>query len=212
MLHRLLPTITEEHLKVVKVGTRAGGVRVMAVKAMGAGSLRMAPLVTGAACLSRVTKTTMSPYVLKVGMCRAGVSSEWWLTGSGNLPGASSVAEHSGHVVKQHNWNQGHHPWPLWFMKRVHEIDQSNCMFVDVDVRSVSTFQQAASAGAQEEPFADNCDVTIPVLVNSKALAQGDELRVYWSPRHVARGERKSQITWTSQARVKLGKQQQRNK
>ena len=51
-LRRLLPPITEEHLTVVKVGTRAGGVRVMAVKAMGAGSLRMAPLVTGAALVS----------------------------------------------------------------------------------------------------------------------------------------------------------------
>ena len=45
-----------------------------------------------------------------------------------------------------------------------------------------------------------------------KALAQGEELRVHWSPRHVARGERKSHITWTSQARVKLGMHPQRNK
>ena len=49
MLHRRLPAITEKHLNVAEGGTRGGGVRVIAVKAMGAGFLRMAPLVTGAA-------------------------------------------------------------------------------------------------------------------------------------------------------------------
>ena len=102
MLHCRIPTITQSHLKMVKGGTRGGGVRVMAMKAMEAGALRMAPLVTGGACLSRVSKAAAAPDVLKVRVSRAGNRSEWCLNGSGALPAASSMAEPSGKTVKQH--------------------------------------------------------------------------------------------------------------
>ena len=209
MLHRELPTITDKHLKVVKGDIRGGGVRVLAMKAMEAGALRMAPLVTGGASLARLSKDVSAPYVLKVRVTRAGNSSEWCLNGSGGLPAPSAVVGASGNAVTQHNWMPAHNPWPLWFMKRVSELSESNCMFEDFDVRSVSTFDPKGRG----EAFADNYDLTMPVLVNTKALVVGDEMRVFWtSSKQVSRAEKGGNITWASQARVKIGKQQHRRK
>ena len=44
--------------------------------------------------------------------------------------------------------------------------------------------------------------------MNTKALAAGDELRVLWAHKPVVKQEKDSKITWASQARVKIGKQQ----
>ena len=99
-------------------------------------------------------------------------------------------------------------PWPLWFVKRVVDVKQANCVFEDVDTRCVTTFDHKGRA----DPFADNCDVILPVLVNTKALVAGEELRVLWAQPPVAKKEKTSTITWASQARVKLSKQQQKKK
>ena len=109
--------------------------------------------------------------------------------------------------MKRHYWNAGHNPWPLWFMKRVSDMSERNCIFDDVDVRCVNTFQPPARLG--HEAFVDNCDRTVPVLLNTSAVAEGEELVVYWPPRQVSTaGRPSSQITWASQARAKLDNQQ----
>ena len=56
------------------------------------------------------------------------------------------------------------------------------------------------------EPFADNCDITFPVLVNTIALAAGDELKVHWVPRPAAAKEPRGAVTWATQARRQLNK------
>ena len=66
------------------------------------------------------------------------------------------------------------------------------------------------SVSAGGDPMADNVDVVVPVLVNAKDLAKGDELRVLWTRKPAAKQEKTSKITWASQARVKIGKQQQK--
>ena len=58
------------------------------------------------------------------------------------------------------------------------------------------------------EPIADNCEVAVPVLVNTKALKAGEELRVLWSRKPVVKQDKTSKVTWASQARLKIGKQQ----
>ena len=88
-------------------------------------------------------------------------------------------------------------------MKRVIDCGDSNCSFEDVDVRCVSTFDQKGHG----EAFADSCDLTMPALVNTKALCVGDEMRVFWTPKQVSRAERGGHITWASQARMKIRKQ-----
>ena len=206
MLHFQLPPITEDHLKLVKGDIRGGGVRVVAVSAMEQGMLRMAPIVTGGACLVRLAKESAASH-LKVRVTRSGETSEWCLTGGGTLPSASAVADQGG-VVTQHSWKPGHFPWPLWFVKRVDSVKEANCSFEDVDTRCVSTFDHKGRA----DPFADNCDVIVPVLVNTKALVAGEELRVLWAQPPVAKKEKTSTITWASQARVKMSKQQQKKK
>ena len=213
LLHQRLPTITDEHLKIIKGGTRGGGVHVVAAKAMKEGELCMAPLVTGATSLSRLTLTPSAPYVLNVRVQHQGAKSEWCLLGQGNLPAASAAAEKDGKVVSQHAWVPGNNPWPLWHIKRVHVKEESNCVFLDVDVRNVSTFQPAVAptvaGAAKAEAFADNYDVVVPVLVNTKPLAEGEELQVFWTARQLSsKASKSSQITWASQARTKLGKQQ----
>ena len=145
----------------------------------------MAPLVTGGSCLSRFFKEANQPYVLKIKITQASSTTEWYLNGSGGLPGPSVAAESADNVVSQHNWMPGHNPWPLWFVKRVLDTEQANCKFEEVLVRMVSTFAPAAPL----EAFADNVDITIPMLVNTKAVAAGDELRVLWAPRHKQKAE-----------------------
>ena len=61
----------------MKGDTRDGRVRVVAMNAMEAGALRMAPLVTGGACLARLSKEAATNYVLKVRVTQSGNSSEW---------------------------------------------------------------------------------------------------------------------------------------
>ena len=93
MLHQQLPTIIQGYVQVVKEGTRGSGVRVMSLKAWEVGALRMAPLVTGATCLSRVSKVAVAPHVLKVRVCIGGAKTDWWLSGSGALPQPSAAVE-----------------------------------------------------------------------------------------------------------------------
>ena len=206
MLHFQLPRPTEAHLKIVKGDIRGGGVRVVAVSAMKEGALRMAPMATGPACLTRLAKETATTH-LKVRVTRHGEVSEWCLTCGPPLPAPSAVAE-QGSVVTQHSWKPCHFPWPLWFIKRVSHVDEANCKFEEMLARCVSTFDQ----NGRGEPFADNCDVVVPVLVNTKSLGVGDELRVLWAQKSVAKPADSSKITWVSQARVKLGNQHQRQK
>ena len=87
-------------------------------------------------------------------------------------------------------------------MKRVSDVKEANCTFEEVDQRSVGVFDQKQRG----EPIADNCDVVVPVLVNNKALAAGEELKVLWSHTPVAKKDKGSKVTWASQARLKLGK------
>ena len=75
-------------------------------------------------------------------------------------------------------------------------------------VRSVSTF----ALKGRGEPSADNFDIAIPVLVNVAALAQGEELRVHWSAAVAAKADKRAGITWASQARQSLSKQQRRGR
>ena len=106
--------------------------------------------------------------------------------------------------MTQHSWMPGHNPWPLWFIKRVGEVGDSNCSFQEMDVRVVSTFDLQDDG----EAFASNFDMTLPVLVNSKDLSVGEELRVFWAVRHTSRPSTKmDKVTWASQARTSIGKQ-----
>ena len=89
-------------------------------------------------------------------------------------------------------------------MKRVCEPDESNCRFENVDVRMVSTCTQIGCG----EAFADNFDLTLPVLVNTKVLNVGDELRVCWKANEISKTGKGANITWASQARAKIGKKQ----
>ena len=168
--------------------------------------LRMAPIVTGGACLVRLAKESSASH-LKLRVTHQGETSEWCLTGGGTLPSASAVAEQGG-VVTQHSWKPAHFPWPLWFVKRVADVDQANCSFEDVDTRCVSTYAHKGGG----DPFADNCDVILPVLVNTKALDAGEELRVLWVQKPIAKVAKTSTITWASQARVKMSKLHQKKK
>ena len=188
--------------------TRGGGVSVLAAKAMQVGELRMAPLITGGSSLSRFSQTASAGFVLQVRVTRGDVTSEWHLNGSGSLPSASMAVEHSDKEVTKHNWLAGHNPWPLWFIKRVNSQSESNCSFEDMVVRTVSTFQ-ATEAREGGDAFAANEDIVVPVLVNTKAVAKGDELRVHWMPKmKSSKSARADEITWATQARQKLGKQQ----
>ena len=147
----------------------------MAMKAMEAGALRMVPLMTGATSLSRVSNRASAPCVIKVRVSRGGTSSEWYLSGLGILPAASAVAEDGSKDV--HNWLPSHNPWPLWFVKRMHGKEESNCESKDVGVRCVCTFQPQSEGGS--EAFAGNFDMVVPVLTNTKALVEGEDLRVF---------------------------------
>ena len=100
----------------------------------------------------------------------------------------------------------GHNPWPLWFVKRASDAQESNCKFEDVDVRMVTTFAPPSPL----EAFADNVDITIPTLVNTSAVVKGEELKVLWVQRQKNKAEKAGQITWASQARMKIGKQQKK--
>ena len=146
-------------------------------------------------------------YWLKVSFTQSGHTSHWYLSSGGNLPKASAVAEVDAKTVTQHKWIPGNNPWPLWFVKRVSEEGASNCSFQNVLVRGVNTFAQDGGG----EPFADNFDVTLPLLVNHKALAQGEELQVHW-PCHTVftKKQTKKHITWETEARVLAVKQHSR--
>ena len=205
-LHAQLPVVNQFDLKLSKGDTRGAGVRVVALKDIPAGSLRMAPLVVGGACLSRRSKDVGAPYLLKIKVTYAGSTVEWYLNGSGTLPAASAVAESADNTVDVHNWMPGHSPWPLWFVTRASDAEESNCQFVDVDVRMVTTFAPASPL----EAFADNVDITIPTLVNTSALVKGEELKVVWMQRQKNKAQKAEKITWASQARMKIGKQQKK--
>ena len=166
----------------------------------------MAPMATGPACLTRLAKETTTSH-LKVRVTRNGEVTEWCLTSGASLPAASAVAD-QGSVVTHHSWRPYHFPWPLWYIQRVSDVNQANCKFEDMLARCVSTFDQKGRG----EAFADNCDVAVPVLVNTKSLVAGDELRVFWPQKPVAKPAQSSKITWASQARIKIAKQQQRQK
>ena len=78
----------------------------------------------------------------------------------------------------------------------------------------MSTFASVGLAAStvvegQEGAFADNNDVTIPVLVDTAVLAQGDELKVHWVPRPSAPREARAPVNWTTQARKQLRKAKQ---
>ena len=141
--------------------------------------------------MSRLCKDYSAPHMLKIKVTHAGMAVDWYLNGSG---------------VEQHNWMPGHNPWPLWFVRRVSDAQESNCHFEDAHVRMVTTFAPASPL----EPFADNVDITIPTLVNTSALVKGEELKVMWMQRQKHKPERAGQITWASQARMKIGKQQKK--
>ena len=213
-LHRQLPTITDAELKLTRGGTHGDGVHVVAAKALDVGAVRLAPLVQSGTCLSRLSQQASSPYVLQVRVLRDGNTSEWYLSGSGSLPTpaqptASAVAEQPEMVHSQHNWVNGNFPWPLWFVKRAHGTQECNCQFKQVEVRCIGTFQMPTSAAA-EEAFADNFDLSLPMLVNTKPLREGEELVVFWPSKPKVTKEKKVQVTWASQARSKLGKQRQK--
>ena len=209
LLHSLLPAVTEADLKVVKNDIQGGGVRVVALKAMQAGALRMAPILPGASIQARLQKQPNASYVLRIRLSRSGDITDWYLIGGGSLPSASAVVDGGKGVVQQHAWQPGHFPWPLWLVKRVPDVSQANCAFQDMDVRSVSTFGLSTVAEGEEGAFADNCDITIPVLVNTAVLAQGDELKVRWAPLPSAPREARAPVNWTTQARKQLRKAKQ---
>ena len=167
------------------------------------GSLLLTPIVTGINSLGRLTNEEAQGYWLKVTFTQSGNTSHWYLSSAGNLPKASAVAEVDAKTVRQHKWILGNNPWPLWFVKRVSEEGASNCSFQNVLVRGVNTFAQDGGG----EPFADNFDVTLPLLVNHKALAQGEELQVHWPCNIVVKkSRRRKTITWETEARTAVVK------
>ena len=164
----------------------------------------MVPIVTGISSMGRLTQAAAPGHVLKVTLRQSGNTDHWQLMASGSLPKASAVAEVNGEEVTEHKWAAGHNPWPLWFVRRVAEAGNSNCSFQEVLVRSVTTFEHPAGG----EPFADNCDVTLPILVNTRALHAGEELRVHWPLEQIEKhSNKKDSATWTEQARRAVGKQ-----
>ena len=202
LLHGLLPPVNGDRLKLTKGDGNKSGTRVIAAQAIPAGELKMAPVVTGPASLTRVCKETVAPYTLKVKVMHGNSVSEWSLVGGGALPPSPAVAG-SAAVLETHNWTAGHNPWPLWYVQKAIDVSDSNCIFEEVDVRCVNTFAFKSSAVAGE-PMADSIDLTIPVLVNTKALAENDELIVHWKPQISRKAQQRAQITWATQARSKM--------
>jgi len=119
------------------------------------------------------------------------------------MPKASAVAESDG-VIRQHEWKQGHFPWPFWYVRKVEREEDANCGLLRVIVRTVSTF---AFEGRQLDPFCDNYDIYIPVLTNLRSLPQGDELTVWWRSEVRAPPPKPQNTTWEKQARAELRRQ-----
>ena len=117
----------------------------------------------------------------------------WYLSAGGNLP--SPLENHDGGDI-QHNWTASHNPWPLWFIARVGNVDDSNCTFEMENVLTISTFQPQFG-----EATSDNLDATLPVLVNTKPLNKGDELRVHWVADTTKRSNITNPVTWASKAK-----------
>ena len=203
MLHAQLPPFSEDDVQVVKGGTCGAGVHVLAAKAMNARTLFMAPLATGGTCLSRLSSKADQPYTLTIHVKNGRTQTEWFLNGASGLPAASAAAEAEDNIVSQHNWMTGHHGCPLWWMKRVSNAADANCILEDMDVRMVTTFAPPEPL----EAFADNIDVRIPVLVNTSSLSVGDELQVLWAPRAKVLKKKTKIDIWTEHARTKLGQQ-----
>ena len=207
LLHQNLPALTEVDVKVSKVfnrGSGAGSLQVTALKNMDAGRLHMAPLLFGPGQLSRISKASRTPHVLKVQVTRDRFTTDWYINGTTPLPSPASSAQSTDTVVSSHAWSLSHNPWPLWHVKRVSSTDAASCHFQNCLARMLSTF-----APEQAEASSDNFDISIPVLVNKVALVAGQELVVDWTPTSKSSPAQKvsKNLTWDSDAHRNINKQ-----
>ena len=65
--------------------------------------------------------------------------------------------------------------------------EECNCTIVSYQARHVSTFCVPAGAGVSDPKcLVDTVEVSVPMLCNTKALAVGDELVVFWKKAEIA--------------------------
>ena len=86
-----------------------------------------------------------------------------------------------------HAWKDTDFPWPFWLVRRSMIQDECNCTIVSYTTRQVSTFSAPSDeGGSKPKCLIDTVEVSVPLLCNTKALAVGDELVVFWKKAEVA--------------------------
>ena len=201
-LSSLLPVTTADDVTVGKSAASKQW-RVCAGRDLAVAALRLAPLLPSPAW-ARVLPRSASPLAVPVEVHSGSLPpARFFLLGGSSMPKASAVAESDG-VIRQHEWKQGHFPWPFWYVRRVEREEDANCCLLRVIVRTVSTF---AFDGHALDPFSDNYDIYIPVLTNTRSFARGDELTVWWTSELRPPPAKQQSTTWEKQARVELRRQ-----
>ena len=74
-----------------------------------------------------------------------------------------------------HAWRPHCFPWPFWLVRRSQKPEECNCVLKIAVVRDIMTCEVDRT-----DPVSDAVEITIPVMTNTKDIAQGDALVVLW--------------------------------
>ncbi len=200
-LHAKLPAITQDTLAVLRGGDLKR-VRVVAVKHVDAGALRLPPLVTSRH--SFVTLCT-SPYSIQVMVpLEGGDSVCLHIVAAPNLPKPLLFAGTPS--VEGHQWKPCDMAWPFWAVRRSDVAAQCNCVFSAVPVNCVSTFGLGRAGDSNvvpSGPVASPSELVIDTMTNERDLEKDEELVVYWPARVSSKSAPTARPrTWRDQVRA----------
>ena len=181
----------------------ASRVCVVASKNIPARALRLVPLVKSATALTfRAGAVWQLPVHVSEGeeppICV-------YVQGGAVVPkppplASASVERVPGTVRSDHEWRPSDFPWPFWLVQRAATEAQCNCALEPCTTRHVSTYQASAVAEAQASCQVDTVEVTVPAMTNTKDIAAGQELIVFWKGEVKAKPASRPK-TWQDQAK-----------
>ena len=185
----------ERHID-LRVERQGGSSRVLAVKDLTPGELKLTAVVTS---MSNIVDASLHPHALKAtyactSVAGATTSHRFYITPEFSLPKPPAVAGEAA------EWGAKNSPLLFWGIKRSHEEDKWNCeveTFVANVVVAAGFNDSQYFAG--EEPISDAATIDLPVIVNTRSISKNEEVVVRCLP-PVQKPKQSKVKTWQTEA------------
>ena len=170
-LHAALPSLARGSFSVQRL---RGIITVRAHQAFLAGQFQVAPLVPHKGCFAMWSKST-SVYGLKLVLR---------MPGEENAPDADELCVLPAVTLprtpktpgENHTWSQSMFAAPFWLVGKRPQKEKCNCELMEAKLDSI------LAVSLNSERSTAVTEWKVPILVNFKDVAVGDELLVHWVP------------------------------